>query len=64
MSAAWTELWSKVMKVEEYGKWGYGVVKLMETELGEWRSDLYGRAAALPPASPRVRALSRSPTAP
>ena len=43
MSAAWTELWSKVMKVEEYGKWGYGVVKLMETELGPWRSDLYGR---------------------
>ena len=32
---SWTDLWSQVMTVEKYGKWGYGVVQLMEAELGD-----------------------------
>lgn len=35
MSTDWKALWSKAMKVEDHGKWGYGVGKLMESELND-----------------------------
>ena len=35
MSTDWKALWTKVMQVEDYGKWGYGVGKLMESELSD-----------------------------
>ena len=35
VAMSWTDLWSQVMTVEKYGKWGYGVVQLMEAELGD-----------------------------